>query len=114
MNSMPADSSAFRSAVTVDPCAAIAPGFASSRLIVGNETDEARDKSCCSHRKRARAARISSLLSRKTGLPKLMPGELFNTSGIDRHLIRDTIPQVSSWRRSNRVDASYEKTVEHC
>ena len=71
----------------------------------------ARNKSRCSHRKRARAARISSLLSRKEpAFPKLMPGELFNTSGIDRHLIRDTIPQVSSWRRSNRVDASYEKT----
>ena len=60
MNSMPADSSAFRSAVTVDPCAAIAPGFDSSGLTVGRETEEARDRSRCSHRKRARAARISS------------------------------------------------------
>ena len=69
MNSTPADSNAFRSAMTVEPWAAIAPGFDSSRLIVGNETDEACDRSRCSHRKRARAARMSSLLSEKVGFP---------------------------------------------
>jgi len=69
MNSTPADSSACRSAATVEPCAAIRPGFDSSRLIVGSETDDACDRSRCSHRKRARAARISSLLSKKAGLP---------------------------------------------
>jgi hypothetical protein len=69
MNSIPADSKAFLSAVAVEPCAAIAPGFDSSRFIVGSETEEASDKSRCSHRKSARAARITSLLSKKAGFP---------------------------------------------
>jgi hypothetical protein len=61
MNSIPADSSALLNATIVDVCAAIAPGFDSSRLIVGSETDEAASRSRCSHRKSARAARMSSL-----------------------------------------------------
>jgi hypothetical protein len=44
------------------------PGFDSSRFIVGRETDEAASRSRCSQRKRARAARISSLVRTAFGL----------------------------------------------
>jgi hypothetical protein len=95
MNSIPAVSSAFRSAVTVDICAAIMPGLDSSLLIVGSETDEAVAKSRCSHRRRARAARIDSLLSKRAAFPISISFNLFNTWGIDTIGGAYMIPKVS-------------------
>ncbi len=69
MNSIPAPSSAFRSAVAVDACAAIGPAFDSRRLIVDKETEEAAERSYCSQRSSARAARISSLVNSSAGRP---------------------------------------------
>src|SRR5262249_4077441 len=62
VNSMPADSNARLSAVTVELCAANTPGAPSRRFMVGSDTPEARARSRCSQRNNARAARISSLV----------------------------------------------------
>src|ERR1700694_172382 len=56
------DSKARLRAVTVDRCAPRTPGIVSSRLTVANETADASARSRCSHRTRARAARMSSLV----------------------------------------------------
>ena len=45
------------------------PAFDSRRFIVASETDEASAKSRCSHRTRARAALINSLLSTSAAFP---------------------------------------------
>ena len=67
----------------------------SRRLIVGSDTDEASERSRCSHRKSARAARISSTTERKGRPSHLVPEALFNTLSIDNLTPRDTIPEVS-------------------
>src|SRR5262249_49195762 len=69
MNSTPADSSAFRRAARVEPCATRGPGLDSNRLMVGSDTEDAFARSRCSHRNRARAARINSLLSERAAFP---------------------------------------------
>jgi hypothetical protein len=63
MNSIPAASRARRIAVAVTPCARRVPRWLSNRLMVGRETPEALARCRCSHRRRARAARTSSLVS---------------------------------------------------
>jgi len=60
-------SPALLNATTVDIWAAIIPGVDSSRFTVGNDTGEASARSRCSHRNKARAARISSLLKTSVG-----------------------------------------------
>lgn len=87
VNSMPADSKARLSAVTVELCAANMPGAPSRRFMVGNDTPEARARSRCSHRNNARAARISSLViareSNLSGIEIAAYGIYFSTWGID-------------------------------
>jgi hypothetical protein len=78
MNSMPAPSRARFSAVIVELWATKTPGFDSRRFIVGRETDEAFAKWRCSQRKRALAARISSLVS-KISFMLTIPVALFDT-----------------------------------
>jgi hypothetical protein len=62
VNSIPADSKARLSAVTVELWAAKVPGATSSRLIVASDIPEASARSRCSQRNSARAARINSLV----------------------------------------------------
>jgi hypothetical protein len=62
MNWIPALSSARISAATVEVCASKAPGFDSSRFMVGREIDEAFARLLWSHRRSALAARITSLV----------------------------------------------------
>ena len=62
VNSIPADSKAPLSAVTVELWAAKVPGVTSRRFIVGSDTPEALARSRCSQRNSARAARMSSLV----------------------------------------------------
>jgi hypothetical protein len=78
MNSMPAPSRARFSAVIVELWATKTPGFDSRRFIVGRETDEAFAKWRCSQRKRALAARISSLVS-QISFMLTIPVALFDT-----------------------------------
>lgn len=59
---------AFRGAMSVSAWATMMPGLASRRLMVGRETEEALARSRWSQRRRARAARISSLVRRGLGL----------------------------------------------
>ena len=91
MNSIPAFSNARASAATVLLCASNIPGFASSRLIVGSEIEEAAAKLRCSHRRSALAARITSLVRlvmRDPWVLNMIPEVLtcgektFNTLGI--------------------------------
>src|SRR5262249_15557063 len=87
VNSTPADSKARRNAVTVELWAPRTPGATSRRLIVGSDTPEAIAKSRCSHRNRARAARINSLViaseSNLSGIDEVTPETMIETLGID-------------------------------
>jgi hypothetical protein len=82
VNSIPAVSSALTNAATVEAWAAKPPGFASSRLTVGSDTDEASARSRCSQRSKALAARMSSLVIWGSATFDSL-SSVFKTSGID-------------------------------
>jgi hypothetical protein len=70
------------SAATVEPWAANFPGLDSRRFTVGRETEEADARWRCSQRRRALAARISSLVRGGSVINHMLQVS-FNTPGID-------------------------------
>ena len=97
VNSMPADSKACLSAVTVELCAANTPEAPSRRFMVGREMPEARARSRCSQRNSARAARISSLVEYHRFLPLMV--ERWPTGSATKHM-------PARWRRSRSYGSS--------
>jgi hypothetical protein len=93
VNSIPAVSKAFTNAATVEACAAKLPGLASRRFNVGSDTEEASASWRCSHRSRALAARISSLVM--IGLGKSIPQESIIILQVLHRAHRDVIPPAS-------------------